>query len=368
MRQRFLDYNCGHRIVSIAHDPETKADLTEDRLHFIYTAEGKPVLYPDQTNLHINQDLSYELAYSHNYDVLEIWENGEIQWQYKDTWSDNTFFLTGKCNSNCIMCPVPEFVRKNVENTNIRDLIETARHMPTSIRHITVTGGEPFMVGEEIFILLDFLRNKFNETEFLILTNGRIFALDKYVQLACRSMPVNTVFGIPIHGASPTIHDAITRSKGSYDQTITGIKKLLAVGIPIELRFVVTKINIGEFSGIADLIIREIPQIHHICVMAPEMTGNAYINRNDVWISYSSAFEEISSSVAYLINNGIDVKIYNFPLCTIGKEFRMLCARSISAEKIRYADCCVICKYKDSCGGVFAGTLNLEKDDLRPIS
>ena len=68
-----------------------------------------------------------------------------------------------------------------------------------------------------------------------------------------------------------------------------------------------------------------------------------------------------------LINNGIDVKLYNFPLCTVDPSCWMICERSISPNKIRYSETCEGCNYKQSCGGVFAGTINIERDELKAI-
>ena len=367
MRLKFLNYHSGNRIVSIAHDEETKADLTESRLHFIFVKESCLKLYPDDVELYTNEISGEQLRSSHNYDVLEIWNDGQAEWRYDKTASDHTFFITGSCNSNCIICPEPEYTRKNSGRANIPNLIEIARHIPVSVNHVTITGGEPFMAGEELFEFLQFLRNKFKHTEFQILTNGRIFALDKYVQMACRNVPVCTTFGIPIHGSNPTTHDMITQAKNSYAQTIAGVKNLLAAGMRVELRIVVTKLNIDEFADISDLIIREFSHADHICVMAPEMTGNAHVNREAVWVPYSEAFSRISGSVTRLVKSGVDVRLYNFPLCAVNEDFWMLCAKSISAGKIRYAECCDNCKYRRSCGGVFSGSLRLEKDDLKPI-
>ena len=69
-----------------------------------------------------------------------------------------------------------------------------------------------------------------------------------------------------------------------------------------------------------------------------------------------------------LIENELDVKLYNFPLCTVDKSCWTICEKSISQNKVKYAEVCSKCAVRDACGGVFAGTYNLEKGDLKIIN
>jgi hypothetical protein len=113
--------------------------------------------------------------------------------------------------------------------------------------------------------------------------------------------------------------------------------------------------------------LKEIPRIEYVSIIAMEMTGSAYKNRDIVWIPYKKAFELISDGVIELIKNAIDVKLYNFPLCTVQKKYWTLCEKSISPHKVRYAETCDRCSVKSVCGGIFAGTFLLEKEELEAI-
>ena len=211
------------------------------------------------------------------------------------------------------------------------------------------------------------MKNKFARTEFLFLTNGRIFAIDAYVQKFAEVRPYNCIVAIPIHGSNATLHDNITQTKNSFEQTICGVKALLKNNVRIELRIVVSKLNSADIGNIASFIVREMPLIEYVSIMAMEMTGSARVNKEEVWIPYTQAATYIEKAIYTLIENSIDVKLYNFPLCTVRKEFWPLCEKSISPDKVRYSDDCESCKMKDSCGGIFAGTISVEKGDLKAI-
>jgi His-Xaa-Ser system radical SAM maturase HxsC len=265
------------------------------------------------------------------------------------------------------MCPSPDVSRRNATHANVSDLILLAKHIPADTPHLTITGGELFLIGDKIFPFIKFLRDKFEETEFLFLTNGRIFAVDKYVQLFKENMPYDTLVAIPIHGSYDELHDAITRSKNSFIQTKLGIKNLLKNNIRVEIRLVVSKFNTNDFNNIAKLIINEFKGVEYVSVIAMEMTGNALVNKERVWLPYKESFSLIVEPIKLMLENGIDVKLYNFPLCTVDSSFWTLCEKSISANKVRYASTCNDCKYKNICGGVFAGTFKFEENELKAI-
>ena len=367
MSIKFDNYHGGYKVVSLAINENAKSELLKNDLEFIYFNNEKVVLYPNEQVLSNNISDINELKQYNNFDVLEIWENGVLYRVYNDKSDDNYFFITGKCNSNCIMCPSPDFSRKNAEEKNIYDLIELAKHIPKDAPHLTITGGEPFLIGEKIFPFFKYLKDNFTETQFLFLTNGRIFAIDKYFELFKNSIPYDSIVAIPIHGSCNEIHDYITRSKGSLRQTTAGIKKLLKNNIKVEIRLVVNKLNINDFEKIAEFIVKEFARIEYVSIIAMEITGNARLNKEQVWISYKESFKYIKSALNKLFSGGIDVKLYNFPLCTVDKEYWTLCEKSISDNKVRFGEECNTCKYKNSCSGVFSGTFQLEKDELKAI-
>lgn len=363
----FNHYTCGFRIVSLALNQAVRDDLIQSNIDFLYVSSEEIVLLPDNHILSTDQQQIHQLRQYHNYDVWELWPDGRLFLCYNTSSIENCFFITAKCNSNCVMCPSPEYSRQKGEHTSIDKLITIASHIPTSMHHLTITGGEPFLAGIEIFDLFHFLKHKFEYTEFLILTNGRIFAVKKYVDLLCETTPEKTILAIPVHGSCAEIHDSITQAPGSFRQTIQGIKNLLANGIRIELRIVVSKLNMNDLDNLVDLILSELSGIEYISIIAMEMTGSAYKNRDRVWISYKTAFSSMKNGLLKLIKGGIDVKLYNFPLCTVEHRFWPLCEKSISTEKIRYGNECDSCRYKAACGGVFAGTLLLEQEELKAI-
>lgn len=367
MINRFKNYNYGYKLLSVAKNINITFELSNQELNYLLIDNGNVIIFPENLTLFVTEEEYKGLLELNNFDVIEIWDNGRINRLYNDSSEDNYFFMTGACNSNCIMCPSPNFSRKHYNNTTIEEHLKLAHYIPSDTPHLTITGGEPFMFGREIFTFIEFLKNKFINTEFLFLTNGRVFSIDDYLEKFIECIPDLSIVAIPIHGSNPNIHDKITQAKGSFEQTKLGIKRLLANNIAVELRVVINKLNIDDFDKIADLIITNFSEVEYVSIIAMEMTGNARENIDDVWIPYKESFNRIRNSILKIIKAEIDIKLYNFPLCTVDKEFWMLCKKSISLDKIRFDKKCDGCLYKKECSGVFLGTFDLEKDELEAI-
>lgn len=364
---RFLDYNHGYRILSFAKDDETVKDLLCNGLEVLSFKDGNARILPDNIELKASEKSAQNLELCDDYDVFEVSDNGSAYRYFSLESEDNAFIMSMKCNSNCIMCPVSEGSRKGGHIANADDLIKIAQHIPISAPHLTLTGGEPFLMGESSFKFFEYLRNKFIYTDFLLLTNGRVFCNPAYASRLHKTLPVNSVIGIPLHGPNSEIHDHITQAPGSFDQTFKGLKNLLDLGFKVEFRIVVSKLNSFCIEDIADLVIREFPKVDTVKFMGLEMLGNAAKNCNEVWITYNQAFSCCEAAIDKLVENGIDVGLYNFPLCSVGKKYWGIYQKSITDYKIQYSDKCKPCGMKDACGGIFGGTIRLAKDDVTPL-
>ncbi len=302
-----------------------------------------------------------------NGDVFDLSSSGIVFPLFKQKSGDNTFYVTDKCNSNCIMCPVAESIRKNGLEVIPDRLWDLVHYIPANLEHVTITGGEPFLAKEEMFRILEALKYKCLSTEFLLLSNGRAFSIDGYAEKLKDTAPSRFSIGIPIHGHNALLHDKISQANGSFDQTFLGIKNLQKNGIDVEIRIVVNAINAQYINDIAMMISHDFSTVSSVKIMAMEMLGNAAKNLDEVWLPYDSFFEAVKQAVDTLVKGKIDVAIYNMPLCLVKPEYWHICKQSISDYKIRFFEKCEKCSVRDACGGVFAGTYRMLEDSVKPI-
>ena len=365
---KLANYNLGKCYIGcFSTSPEIDAYLSERCLNPIHYDNGFLTLENEGSAFPISEEQTAFFEDLHDLDVLEIFDNGAVRLQCSEYADDNTLFITSKCNSNCVMCPSGDYSRREGVIPEAEEIMELVRHYPYNTKHITITGGEPFLFRDAMFQVLSSLKENLRETEFLILTNGRIFCLDKYVEQLGQTVPRHTTLAIPLHGSTANRHDAITRTAGSFSQTISGISKLLAAHIPVELRIVVSRLNADDLASIARLIINQIPRVYSVHFIGLEMLGNAAVNSADVWIPYHVAFIALKEAADLLIHAGINVAFYNFPLCAVERAYWPICKKSISEYKRNFPNPCQRCKQNQNCGGVFSGSLRYSISDLQPF-
>lgn len=275
---------------------------------------------------------------------------------YKANASEQVILTTNQCNNNCIMCPDSDGIRSVRHNADVNIIKSAIKLMDDNTRYICITGGEPTFLKEELFNILDICRDRFHKAEFVMLTNGRTFYYENYTKEFIKHCPSNIIIGIPLHSHKGNVHDEITRVKGSYVQTVNGMKNLLKYKQLVEIRIVINKLNYLDLNNIAKMITREFSNCYRVNFMAMEILGNAYANREKVWVDFIDFKEQLEIACLTLLSSGIRTYIYNIPLCYIDKKFWSITKKSITGYKVKYGEECEGCTVKEKCGGFFYST------------
>ena len=359
------DYNFGPRIAVVKHycdynnmsSPETMI-LSEDNA-VVFSSDGKS-MFVDENNRRLFSDLLTG-------DIVTIDDRGVVSRLYDAGSQEATVFMTGQCNSNCIMCPESDSERRMNRGLGKDWLSKYIEMLPEALCNIVITGGEPTLNPDLFFSSLRRLKERFENAEFLLLSNGRSFAAKRMVgELLC-DCPEFFRVAIPIHGDTDSLHDSISRTTGSFRQTSKGIVNLLDNNVPVELRVVVSKLNYKSLGRIAAMITTEYKRAAIVNFIGLETLGNCAKYLQQVYIDYADSFPYIKIAAEMLIAAGIDVSLYNFPLCTVEPGYWPLCRNSITPSKVRFGEDCDRCDARQFCGGVFGSTLNVAKPKLTPI-
>ena len=367
MKNYIKDYNDDYYVFKLAMSNETHNEYMNTGFNHIYNDNGCYKLYTYDGYILLSTDTEklFEL-YSED-DVLSIDSKGIVYEQYRASSSDNAIVCTLQCNSNCIMCPCSETSRRISELCSLNELQELIRYIPKTAPFLTITGGEPTLLKNDFFGLLKTLQYNFDETRFLLLTNGRAFSDYSFTQKLVDCLPNNIRIGIPLYGYNEETHDTITQTVGSFKQAVIGIHNLLHYNIETEIRIVLTKQNINNMEKIARYILKYFRGIACVNFMGLELMGNAAKNRDKVWLSFDEAFQKSKKAIKLLIANGVDTQLYNFPLCSVDPAYWEICAKSISDYKVEFGEECQECDLKEICGGVFDSTKRVIKFKGQPI-
>lgn len=280
--------------------------------------------------------------------------------------NDNVLFITSQCNNRCLMCCQPPNNNDDLERNYIKN-IALVNSAPLSLPSLGITGGEPTLLGDKLFTLINHIKEKLPDTEIHLLTNGRAFADLNYTKKLMQCGTEKILLGIPIHSDCSIDHDYITQTIGSFDETMLGLYNLERCGFDIELRIVLNKITCQRLSQIANFIYRNLPFVRYVAFMGIEYTGYTIKNHKLVWIDPLEYQSELENAVCELSRWGIDVSVFNLPHCVLSKALWKFSVKSISDWKNEYAEFCDECSMKNECCGLFS-TSRKHSIGLRPIN
>lgn len=279
--------------------------------------------------------------------------------------NDNALFTTAMCSNRCIMCCQPPSDKNDIDalwEKNIK-LIDTA---PSELPTIGITGGEPTLLGNRFFELIRHIRMTLPDTEVHILSNGRAFSNKLFAQQLGEIGPEKILLGIPLHSENQLDHDLIAGVRGAYTETLLGLYNLARWSFDIELRVVLTKLNYERLPQMAYFIYRNLPFVRYISLMGLEYTGYTIKNAEQVWIDPVEMAEPLKDATLFLNASGLNVSIFNLPLCVLPECLWPFARKSISDWKNRFESFCDQCSVKPDCCGLFA-TSRKQSPNLHPI-
>jgi His-Xaa-Ser system radical SAM maturase HxsC len=285
-------------------------------------------------------------------DVLRLdFGHALVRSLYRVGSNHNIIFATDRCNSNCLMCSQPP---KDIDDSYlIEENLRLIDLIPSTTRNLTITGGEPTLLGEGLFRLIAACREKLPVTRLHMLTNGRMFS---YRGLAGRLAQVahpQLTLGVPLYSDHSAIHDYVVQARGAFDETIVGLHNLARFKQKIEIRVVVHKQTFERLPQLAEYIYRNCPFAAHVALMGLEMMGYTKTNLKQLWIDPVEYQPQLEGAVKFLAAVGMNVSIYNHQLCVLRRSLWPYARKSISDFKNIYLEECEKCSVLMECGGLF---------------
>lgn len=270
------------------------------------------------------------------------------------------------------MCTNPDsFKDENPElnygfSKTVRQL-DTYKNRKIDDDHFILTGGEP-TIHPRFLEILRLIRKKFPTLRIDVCTNGRRFAYASFTKECLKIKNLNLI--IPILGYDAKSHDAVTRVRDSFFQTINGLENILTArdeNQSLEIRIILIKSVVDSLAKIFEFIKNEFPFIGRVTLIFPEFEGQAAKNERAIGIDYPRVRRVIEKN--QLLTRGFeDLRFYHFPLCTLDVAFWPYIWRTLPAEEISFLPFCRSCLYKKYCLGVHRDYVSrLRKGELLPI-
>ncbi|MEM5806791.1 MAG: radical SAM protein [Candidatus Aenigmatarchaeota archaeon] len=275
------------------------------------------------------------------------------------------------CNQNCRFCYTKQ--KDYDKNTKqIKGEIDKicSKENPNEINF---TGGEP-TIRKDIFELVAYTKEK-GIKEIRVTTNGRVFSYEKFTNKIVDSGLTGAIFSI--HTSNAELHDYLTQVKGSFEQTIKGLKNLREFSADIDVNVVINTKNYKNLPELVEFLIDGY-DIRALCLIFPTIDGNLLKN---LWLvpTYNEISDYLHKAIDIIKERKKIAWTLNIPLCffegyelysSVGKlKTKMYWPeQDINLDEKRKEDkvklkVCNECKYRLVCFGVSRDYLDLKGEE-----
>lgn len=280
-----------------------------------------------------------------------------------------------KCNNNCLMCTNPDkfwhlkggfdfaYLSKRIDRfyNGGKEFLE---NYPNSF---SLSGGEPTL-SVYLIPLIRKIAKLFPKRNIACLTNGRMFSYVAYAYKFFR-LEANLELILPIHGHNADIHDKITKTPGSFFQTVKGIENIYRFKKSsdlIEIRVVIHRLNYMFLREITKFVQSEFPFINRLVFIFFEIEGQALKNFNKLKLTYVELFPYIRK-LEDLILGFPEIRFYHFPLCALPMKFFPYVWRTLPEYEVSFLHSCNHCNLKELCAGIHKSYLSyVGASEFRP--
>ncbi len=196
----------------------------------------------------VEEDLKFRLKYI---EFLEERDSEEIQLFFVPTYS---------CNFTCSYCYQSDYPPEKVSlSESVTDAFISfiEANFKERKKYITLFGGEPLLPGEKFRYQIGYFTQKAFKAgiDIAVVTNG--YSLNEYLDLFDPSF--TREIQITLDGIRE-IHDnrrTLKNGRPTFDTIVQNIDSVLKKGIPVNLRMVVDKENIGNLPELATFAIEK---------------------------------------------------------------------------------------------------------------
>jgi MoaA/NifB/PqqE/SkfB family radical SAM enzyme len=219
---------------------------------------------------------------------------------------------------------------------------------------LNLTGGEPTR-NPEFLKLLAYFRRRNRGLELTLLSNGRRFSDPVFAAAALKAAGAPFSVAVSVHGPGPVLHDGVTGVRGSFRQTLAGLRNIFALrkaGQAVEIRLVLHRRNIARLRATLSLLLREFSGFSgwRAVAIQYELEGRA-LRDSSLRLSLQDSAAALNAC-AGLVRRFGEFRLYHFPLCLLKKELRPLARISLPPEDRLYPPACSGCSARARCVGL----------------
>ena len=236
------------------------------------------------------------------------------------------------CNNRCKFCVQGEkrVLFGNKSAKEIKKNLKEAKEKGS--QGVVFTGGEPTL--HQNFLELVSYAKALDFKIIQIQTNGRLFFYKDFCQKTIKAGA--NEFSPALHGPNAKIHDFLTSSKGSFEQTTQGIKNLKSLGQRVLTNTVITTKNYKFLPQLAKLLVDL--DVDQFQFAFPHIAGRAWGNRDWLIPRKTEVMLYVKKGLGIGIKAGKKVMTEAIPYCLMAGYEKYIAERIIPKTRIYDAE------------------------------
>ncbi len=285
------------------------------------------------------------------------------------------------CNNNCYFCAqAHNKVHGNRKTEEILEDLDKSRK--NGCNEVVFTGGE-VTIRKDLIEIIEYAK-KSGYQRIQLQTNARMLSS---IGLCKKLIAAGAnEFSPALHGHVADLHDFLTRSPGSFTQTVSAIKNLKSLGQYVITNTVVVKPNFRYAPLIARLLVEQKVDQFQFAFMHAVGNGSKNFRKMMPWASLAAPY--IKKGLQLGIDNNIKVMAEAMPFCLMDGYIEHCSERFIPDTELHevgrfvsdYAvlrktegktkfDFCRKCEYNNCCEGPWREyPEKLGHDEFSPVS
>lgn len=309
--------------------------------------------------------------------------------------------LGERCNNNCLFCMEDDrAARARVNGAMTAERVRWIIERHRGAEELCFTSGEPSLHPR----LPEFVRwcREAGYRKVSLMTNGRRFGYPPYAAALVRA-GLSRVY-ISIHGHHAALHDGLTRTPGSFEQTVAGLRVAAALrerGVELHSSTVVTRRNVSSLLEIYEMLVglgvqqvvfnalqvnggtathfeRLVPRYQEIRAQFDRLLGDASDGGHEAFLVDVPPC--ISEGIADRNRGFMEQRVhYEAEIADISPPGATACegsdgVRSITTQNLDdafrgFGPDCVRCRYRSLCSGVYERYTQAHGwEEFRPIT
>ncbi len=159
--------------------------------------------------------------------------------------------ITRSCELDCPYCPQHDDDRRPVsEELSTYEAYQTVDQIASlKPRQLNITGGDP-LARNDLFQIAEYAHRRGLKPALTVIPTAKLTV--ESIEKLHQNGVARLIFSV--NGSTPQRHDILYGVRGSFDATVSAIRRARRAGLPVEVDTLVTRRTMTDLGALADLL------------------------------------------------------------------------------------------------------------------